>query len=86
MLEYMRSGADNYLMREGFNGAEIADDLEDLPMAQWDDAYLGDGGLADRVSALEARLEEQEESTRYLLRLLIEWLDADGRQKENRAA
>ncbi|MBL4791722.1 MAG: general secretion pathway protein, partial [Citromicrobium sp.] len=46
----------------------------------------GDGGLADRVGALEARLEEQEESTRYLLRLLIEWLDADGRQKDNRAA
>mgnify|MGYP002017896254 CR=1 FL=1 len=40
-----------------------------------------DGDLAKRVEALEARLEEQEQSVRYLLQLLIEWLDKDGRQK-----
>ncbi len=45
-----------------------------------------DGDLAERVKALETRLEEQEQSVRYLLQLLIEWLDKDGRQKENRAA
>ncbi len=40
-----------------------------------------DGDLAKRVEALETRLEEQEQSVRYLLQLLIEWLDKDGRQK-----
>ena len=40
-----------------------------------------DGDLAKRVEALETRLEEQEQSVRYLLQLLIEWLDRDGRQK-----
>lgn len=56
MLEYIRDDTDNYLMREGFNGAEIADDLEDLPMAQWDDAYLGDGGLAEIEEGFETQL------------------------------
>tara|TARA_B100000678_G_scaffold267239_1_gene252647 strand:- start:549 stop:1742 length:1194 start_codon:yes stop_codon:yes gene_type:complete len=45
-----------------------------------------DGNLADRIKALETRLEEQEQSTRYLLQLLIEWIDKDGRHRENRAA
>ena len=36
--------------------------------------------LRSRVEALEARLEEQEQSVRYLLQLLIEWLDKDGRK------
>ena len=39
-----------------------------------------EGDLAKRVEALEARLEEQEQSVRYLLQLLIEWLDKDGRK------
>ena len=39
-----------------------------------------DGDLAKRVEALEARLEEQEQSVRYLLQLLIDWLDKDGRK------
>ena len=45
-----------------------------------------DGDLKDRVAALETRLEEQEQSVRYLLQLLIEWLDKEGRAKESRAA
>ncbi|GAB5347441.1 XrtA/PEP-CTERM system-associated ATPase [Alteriqipengyuania sp. 357] len=45
-----------------------------------------DGDLAQRVKTLEARLEEQEQSVRYLLQLLIEWLDKDGRRKDDRAA
>ena len=45
-----------------------------------------DGDLAARVAALETRLEDQEQSVRYVLQLLIEWLDKEGRQKENRAA
>lgn len=45
----------------------------------------GDGDLATRVATLEARLEDQEQSVRYLLQLLIEWLDKEGRQ-ESRAA
>ncbi|MBD59810.1 MAG: general secretion pathway protein [Citromicrobium sp.] len=36
--------------------------------------------LAERVHALESRLEEQEQSVRYLLQLLIEWLDKEGRK------
>lgn len=39
-----------------------------------------DGDLAARVSALESRLEEQEQSVRYVLQLLIEWLDKEGRK------
>lgn len=45
-----------------------------------------EGDLAGRVAALETRLEDQEQSVRYLLQLLIEWLDKEGRAKENRAA
>ena len=33
-----------------------------------------------RRRQIEARLEEQEQSVRYLLQLLIEWLDKDGRK------
>ena len=44
-----------------------------------------DDDLATRVATLEARLEDQEQSVRYLLQLLIEWLDKEGRQ-ESRAA
>ncbi|MBO80107.1 XrtA/PEP-CTERM system-associated ATPase [Citromicrobium bathyomarinum] len=82
--------------REAASGAPdrpVGEDMDDLraaiatlSRAIEEGPRKGDGGLADRVGALEARLEEQEESTRYLLRLLIEWLDADGRQKDNRAA
>tara|TARA_B100001179_G_scaffold200305_1_gene160735 strand:+ start:711 stop:1913 length:1203 start_codon:yes stop_codon:yes gene_type:complete len=39
-----------------------------------------DGDLAGRVAALETRLEDQEQSVRYLLQLLIEWLDKEGRK------
>lgn len=39
-----------------------------------------DAKLADRIEALETRLEEQEQSVRYLLQLLIEWLDKEGRK------
>ena len=45
----------------------------------------GDGDLATRVATLEARLEDQEQSVRYLSQLLIEWLDKEGRQ-DSRAA
>ena len=45
-----------------------------------------EGDLKDRVAALEKRLEEQEQSVRYLLQLLIEWLDKEGRANESRAA
>ena len=45
-----------------------------------------DGNVADRIAALETRLEEQEQSVRYVLQLLIEWLDKEGRPTESRAA
>lgn len=45
-----------------------------------------DGNVAERIAALETRLEEQEQSVRYVLQLLIEWLDKEGRPTESRAA
>jgi septal ring factor EnvC (AmiA/AmiB activator) len=45
-----------------------------------------EGNVADRIATLEKRLEEQEQSVRYVLQLLIEWLDKEGRTGESRAA
>lgn len=34
-----------------------------------------------RISCLEARLEDQERSLRHVLTMLIEWMEAEGAQK-----
>jgi len=35
-----------------------------------------------RIAALEVRLDEQEQSIRHILTMLIEWMEADGAQPE----
>jgi len=66
--------------------ARSEDDVDDLraAIATLSRAIEGsphtDGDLKQRVAALESRLEDQEQSVRYLLQLLIEWLDKDGRK------
>lgn len=34
-----------------------------------------------RIAALETRLDEQEQSIRHILTMLIEWMEAEGYQK-----
>lgn len=71
---------------EGEDKDDLRAAIAALSRAIEGDRGNAEGDLADRVKALEARLEEQEQSVRYLLQLLIEWLDKDGRQKDQRAA
>jgi general secretion pathway protein A len=57
--------------------ANSAHHSPDAPVLSPEDALLAEARLAEALNRIEARLEEQEQSFRHVLTMLIEWLEED---------